>query len=137
MEFDVDPLFKNMTARFNETGARGLLLNNLPIDKYLDILLESKDINPKVVKNTKEFNQDLIKIIQSSFNCEDEDFEKLEIFPELDYFKNQINKVSEEPEQRIEKSFKELTKKIEKKESISKLPIISQKEIDVKEEAKE
>ena len=39
--FDVDPLFKCMTARFNESGARGLLLNSLPLDQNLDILLES------------------------------------------------------------------------------------------------
>jgi hypothetical protein len=43
LEFDVDPLFKNMTARFNETGARGLLLNSLPIDVNLNVMLESKE----------------------------------------------------------------------------------------------
>ena len=53
MEFDVDPLFKNMTARFNETGARGLLLNNLPIDSNLDLLLESKDVVKRVGYDNK------------------------------------------------------------------------------------
>ena len=42
LEVDVDPLFKAMTAKFNESGARGLLLNTLPLDGNLDILLESK-----------------------------------------------------------------------------------------------
>ncbi len=53
MEFDVDPLFKNMTARFNETGARGLLLNNLPIDSNLDLLLESKEVVKRVGSDNK------------------------------------------------------------------------------------
>jgi condensin complex subunit 2 len=43
LEFEVDPLFKSMTAKFNEAGARGLLLNNLPLDENLDVLLESKE----------------------------------------------------------------------------------------------
>lgn len=28
LEFDVDPLFKRTTARFDESNAKGLLLNN-------------------------------------------------------------------------------------------------------------
>lgn len=43
LEFEIDPLFKSMTAKFNEGGARGLLLNKFPLDENLDILLESKD----------------------------------------------------------------------------------------------
>jgi hypothetical protein len=33
-----------MTAKFNELGARGLLLNTLPLDNNLDLLLESKPV---------------------------------------------------------------------------------------------
>jgi hypothetical protein len=32
-----------MTAKFGETGARGLLLKTLPLDVNLDVLLESKE----------------------------------------------------------------------------------------------
>ena len=48
LEFDVDPLFKSMTAKFNESGAKSLLLNNLPLDGNLDVLLESKP--EKIIK---------------------------------------------------------------------------------------
>ena len=41
LEFDIDPLFKSMTAKFNESGAKSLLLNTLPLDENLDVLLES------------------------------------------------------------------------------------------------
>ncbi len=40
LEFDVDPLFKTMTAKFSETGAKGLILESLPLDSNLDVLLE-------------------------------------------------------------------------------------------------
>ncbi len=42
MEFEVDPLFKLMTSKFNDLGAKGFLLNTLPLDNNIDILLESK-----------------------------------------------------------------------------------------------
>lgn len=42
MEFDVDPLFKITTAKFNESGAKGLLLNSLPLDANLNVILEGK-----------------------------------------------------------------------------------------------
>jgi hypothetical protein len=79
LEFEVDPLFKNMTARFNETGARGLLLNNLPVDEHLDILLESKkeedkqnNKNEKEIKDPVTFeysklNKQTIKMIESKY----------------------------------------------------------------------
>ena len=41
LAFEVDALFKNMTARFNESGARGLLLKSLPFNNNLEIMLES------------------------------------------------------------------------------------------------
>ncbi len=43
LEFDVDPLFKTMTVKFGESGAKGLLLNSLILDSDLDLLLESKE----------------------------------------------------------------------------------------------
>jgi hypothetical protein len=32
-----------MTAKFNDFGAKGFLLNTLPLDNNIDILLESKN----------------------------------------------------------------------------------------------
>jgi hypothetical protein len=63
LEFDVDPLFKNMTAKFNETGARGLLLNNLPIDDKMDVLLESKSKQDEEVAIGKVMTCELNQII--------------------------------------------------------------------------
>ena len=60
LEFEVDPLFKSMTAKFNDSGARGLLLNNLPLDSNLDVLLESKDSDLGISVHKKiTFNQEL------------------------------------------------------------------------------
>lgn len=73
LEFEVDPLFKSMTAKFSESGARGLLLNNLTLDDKLDVLLESKD--PKEILNkevdcslsqsTEELSSDIRSIVDS------------------------------------------------------------------------
>lgn len=63
MEFDVDPLFKNMTARFNETGARGLLLNNIPLDTDLDLLLESKEKKEKFYVQDKILSKEIKETI--------------------------------------------------------------------------
>ena len=64
LEVDVDPLFKAMTAKFNESGARGLLLNTLPLDGNLDILLESKknenNNNPNNNNNDEKNNNNNI-----------------------------------------------------------------------------
>ncbi len=70
LEFDVDPLFKSMTAKFSEAGARGLLLNNLPLDKNLDILLECKEIEPeeKAKKNLdcSEISTEIKSVLDSN-----------------------------------------------------------------------
>jgi hypothetical protein len=34
LEFTLDPLFKNMTSKFNNTGSKGLLLKVLPVFDY-------------------------------------------------------------------------------------------------------
>lgn len=41
IEFDVDPLFKKTTAKFDEQGASGLLVNNLFMDANMMLMLES------------------------------------------------------------------------------------------------
>lgn len=35
LEFSIDPLFKNMTSKFNETGASNMLFKILPVLCYL------------------------------------------------------------------------------------------------------
>ena len=35
LEFDIDPLFQKTSAKFDEGGAKGLLLNNLVVNLYL------------------------------------------------------------------------------------------------------
>ncbi len=67
LEFDVDPLFKNMTARFNETGARGLILNNIPIDLNLDLLLESKEKEEKIFQGKTPISDEIKETLQGNF----------------------------------------------------------------------
>lgn len=38
LEFEVDPLFKKTTARFDESNAKGLLLNNIFVDIFFIFL---------------------------------------------------------------------------------------------------
>ena len=39
---EVDPLVSVMTSKFNESTARGLLLNTIPLDENINYILESK-----------------------------------------------------------------------------------------------
>ena len=48
IEIDVDPLFSVMTSKFNESSAKGLLLNTIPLDENLNYILESKKIEEKI-----------------------------------------------------------------------------------------
>ncbi|KAJ2959185.1 hypothetical protein NQZ79_g5320 [Umbelopsis isabellina] len=43
LDFTVDPLFKKTSADFDEGGARGLLLNNLTIDRDCKIIFDASD----------------------------------------------------------------------------------------------
>ena len=81
MEFDVDPLFKTMTAKFSETGAKGLILESLPLDSNLDVLLEAdqklftlenekqkqkkKLTESAMKKNQKESDREIFEILES------------------------------------------------------------------------
>lgn len=56
-----------MTARFNEGGAKGLLLNNLLLDSNLDILLESKE-KEKQITNVVGLTEDIKAILQGIVN---------------------------------------------------------------------
>lgn len=104
LEFEVDPLFKAMTAKFSESGAKGLLLNNLPMDENLDILLESKNnnnINALCSNTPGEFTEDTQKILNDFIsNMTIDELTSLQIAPDLGYFKQ-----TRELEPRIERSF--------------------------------
>ena len=57
LEFDIDPLFKNMTAKFDNSGARSLLLNNLVLDSNLDLIIETKkEQNLKIIKKPEKLD---------------------------------------------------------------------------------
>lgn len=97
LEFDVDPLFKNMTARFNQSGARGLLLKSLPIDINMNILLES--IDNKNIKQNEKLNENVLNIYKGNQqllfldfinNTSYEEITNNEIIPDLSYFKRDI-----------------------------------------------
>jgi len=44
LEFDIDPLFQKTSAKFDEGGAKGLLMNNLCIDEQLHLMFDSGNI---------------------------------------------------------------------------------------------
>lgn len=106
LEFEIDPLFKSMTAKFNESGARGLLLNNFPLDDNLDVLLESKpsynqgaytscSTNPN---DLSENNKKIVDEFVSHMTIDE--LTSMQIAPDLGYFKQTRNL-----ETTIEKSF--------------------------------
>lgn len=43
MEFEVDPLFSNISKKFAENGGKDLFLHTIPIDYNLDIMLEGSN----------------------------------------------------------------------------------------------
>ena len=45
IESEVDPLFSIMTSKFNESTAKGLLLNTIPLDENMNYILESKKVD--------------------------------------------------------------------------------------------
>ena len=45
IDCEVDPLFSVMTSKFNESSARGLLLNTIPLDENLNYILEPKKVD--------------------------------------------------------------------------------------------
>ena len=65
IDSEVDPLFSVMTSKFNESTARGLLLNTIPLDENINYILESKknednpqsNININVMNKIQEENK--------------------------------------------------------------------------------
>lgn len=73
-ELEVDPLFKNMTAKFGLQGGRNLLMNFLPLNEDLDILLEAKKGSGVYKLQVKELSHQNISSISSvaeNFNLEE------------------------------------------------------------------
>ena len=65
IDLEVDPLFSVMTSKFNESSARGLLLNTIPLDENLNYILESK-------KEENEFSYKNITKLDEKDNKKDE-----------------------------------------------------------------
>ena len=58
IDLEVDPLFSVMTSKFNESSARGLLLNTIPLDENLNYILESKkEENELSFQNFTKFDE--------------------------------------------------------------------------------
>ena len=53
IDCDVDPLFSVMTSKFNESTAKGLLLNTIPLDENINYILESKNDDDKPSSKSK------------------------------------------------------------------------------------
>ena len=47
IDSDIDPLFSLMTSKFNDSTAKGLLLNTIPLDENINYILESKKVEEK------------------------------------------------------------------------------------------
>ena len=54
IDSDVDPLFSVMTSKFNESTAKGLLLNTIPLDDNINYILESKSADDKPQSKSKK-----------------------------------------------------------------------------------
>lgn len=59
LEFQLDPLFKNMTSRFNSTSSKGLILKVLPLSEDLDVMLEMDNCCSRKSKQSKECDKQL------------------------------------------------------------------------------
>eukprot|EP00742_Colponemidia_sp_Colp-10_P008083 GILJ01008725.1.p1 GENE.GILJ01008725.1~~GILJ01008725.1.p1 ORF type:complete len:700 (+),score=180.43 GILJ01008725.1:61-2160(+) len=97
LEFEVDPLFHKTSARFDEGGVKGLLLNSLRIDSELNWMLDSTHV-------AADDSTDLEEEVPQPVVCDTnmllgklksylKDFKSLysmEISPELTLFKKQM-----------------------------------------------
>ena len=54
IDSDIDPLFSLMTSKFNDSTAKGLLLNTIPLDDKINYILESKKVDDKPHKAKTE-----------------------------------------------------------------------------------
>jgi condensin complex subunit 2 len=83
LAFDVDPLFKKTTAAFDEVSVKGLLMNQLSMDRDGNIIFDSMDVaggedasqgddhQEEAHEDTEEGGCDLSTFISKLFYWED------------------------------------------------------------------
>jgi len=94
LEFDLDPLFQKTSAKFDEGGAKGLILNNVNVNSSINLMFESGNalgsstdylgVRSKTNKITKAAFKE-IKGAKTSY----EQLKQFKLCPELLSFKNQ------------------------------------------------
>ncbi|KAL4470872.1 hypothetical protein ABPG72_016418 [Tetrahymena utriculariae] len=70
IEFDVDPLFKKTSAKFDEQGASGLLINNLYMDSNMMLMLESHQPNEQKAEEEERKEMLTQKFLQQNLSQE-------------------------------------------------------------------
>ncbi|KTW31394.1 hypothetical protein T552_00039 [Pneumocystis carinii B80] len=87
LEFSVDPLFKKVSADFDEGGAKGLLLNHLFIDRQGRIVFDTDDAIPDEIDSISNENIEDIDLssLQEKFMSIMSNLDNIEICPS---FKN-------------------------------------------------
>lgn len=93
MEYEVDPLFKEMTLKFNDQ--KNLLLNRIFFDRNLDIILEGKDkthfelISMPIVHKTLDSLPEFINLeLKQNFNNKNiKDITQSSLAPKINFFK--------------------------------------------------
>ncbi|EGD76028.1 hypothetical protein PTSG_11637 [Salpingoeca rosetta] len=83
LQFDVDPLFKQTSAAFDEGGARGLLLNHLTVDETGTLVFDSQGGDFKYDKQDPDIPDEAYESLFGEWKQEVEDFESLQICPSL------------------------------------------------------
>eukprot|EP00055_Hartaetosiga_balthica_P005590 m.16596 g.16596 ORF g.16596 m.16596 type:complete len:727 (-) comp4645_c1_seq1:161-2341(-) len=87
LEFDVDPMFKQMSAAFDEGGARGLLLNHLTTDKQGTLIFDSQEKDLGKEKSTSDVPDSAFSSLLSEWMCNvDATMENTVICPTLGNF---------------------------------------------------
>ncbi|CAD8166120.1 unnamed protein product [Paramecium octaurelia] len=81
LEFEIDPLFQQTSAKFDEAGAKGLLMNNLTINENLMLALDSDVLPIKPI--TCSLNIDKYKSFLKNLN-------NLKLCPELTEFRENM-----------------------------------------------
>ncbi|CAD8070515.1 unnamed protein product [Paramecium primaurelia] len=81
LEFEIDPLFQQTSAKFDEAGAKGLLMNNLTINENLMLALDSEVLPIKPIQST--INIENYKSMLKNLN-------NLRLCPELTEFRENI-----------------------------------------------
>lgn len=96
LEFDIDPLFQKTSAKFDEGGAKGLLMNNLCIDEQLHLMFDSGNIFDLVSGDPQQ--QRKAPLSRAFFKEIDfaSDVLKAKICPELTNFKQTYLKDSKD-----------------------------------------